>query len=284
MVQRWTAEFCEREYNARAGIPDAPLILQAWSSRARVVRRNHAALLDLPYGQSPSERLDFFPAAHAHAPLLTFIHGGYWRSLDKSDVSWIAPAFVRAGISVALINYALIPSISLPDLVRQVLRAHAWLYRRADALEIDPTRIVAAGHSAGGHLAAMMLAARWATWESDLPDHLVSRAISLSGLFDLEPLRHAPFIRDDLCLDAPSANACSPAHIADPGYGRLLAAVGANESREFKRQNALLVPAWPRVRHQTMEVPACHHLAICEALADPANTLHREAVGFILAD
>ena len=258
--------------------------MQHWAMRARAVRRSHVALFDLAYGETPSERLDFFPAAQTHAPLLTFIHGGYWRALDKHDVSWIAPAFVNAGISVAIINYALVPGITLPDLIRQVLRAHAWLYARAERLEIDPTRIVAAGHSAGGHLAAMMLAARWTDWERTLPAHLVSRAISLSGLFDLEPLRHAPFIASDLGLDAAGAHDCSPVRIADPASGRLLAAVGAHESSEFKRQNALLTQAWPGVEHRTIEVEGCHHLSICEALANPAHALHRAAVRFILED
>jgi len=101
---KYTQEFCEREYNVRARVPEHPAILSRWAMQGAATRRLHACLLDLPYGDSPGERLDIFPAREEPSPLLIFIHGGFWRALDKSDFSWIAPSFVNHGVSVALLK------------------------------------------------------------------------------------------------------------------------------------------------------------------------------------
>jgi arylformamidase len=101
---KYTVEFCEREYNARASIPEHPQIFARWAEQSAAVRRLRACVIDLNYGETTGERLDLFPARRDDAPLLVFIHGGYWRSLDKSDFSWIAPPFVNHGVSVALLD------------------------------------------------------------------------------------------------------------------------------------------------------------------------------------
>src|SRR5215467_9309951 len=155
----YTTEYCDREYNARAAVPEHPRILASWAERGAATRRQRAGLLDLPYGESAAERLDVFPTPRNGSPLLVYIHGGYWRALDKSDFSWVAPPFVDHGVAVAVVNYGLAPGTSIEEIVRQMLRAFAWLYRKADDLGFDPQRIYVAGHSAGGHLSAMMLAA-----------------------------------------------------------------------------------------------------------------------------
>jgi arylformamidase len=116
----YTTDFCEREYNARAAIPEHPQIFARWAEQSAAVRRLRACVIDLNYGEGAGERLDLFPARRDGAPLLVFIHGGYWRSLDKSDFAWIAPAFGNHGVSVALLNYGLAPATALEEIVRQV--------------------------------------------------------------------------------------------------------------------------------------------------------------------
>ncbi len=186
----------EREYNARAAIPDHPQIFARWAEQGAMTRRRRAGLIDMPYGDDPGERLDFFPAMQRNSPLLVFIHGGYWRSLDKFDFSWIAPPFLDAGVSVAFLNYGLAPRVPIEEMVRQQLRAIAWLHARAEELGFDPQRIVASGHSAGGHLTAMLMAALWPVFDPALPPDLVKGGVAISGLYDLEPLVPLPFIND----------------------------------------------------------------------------------------
>ncbi len=277
----YTIEFCEREYNARAAVPDHPQIFARWAEQAAATRRLRACLLDLKYGDSAAERLDLFPARSDGAPLLVFIHGGYWRSLDKSDFSWLAPPFVNHGISVALINYGLAPATPMEEIVRQVLRAHAWLYRNADGYGFDPNRIFVCGHSAGGHLTAMMLAALWPTLAPDLPADLVKGGLAISGLFDLEPLIYAPFVNADLLLNSERARKLSPAKIVVETRAPLITAVGAHESAEFKRQSELVARAWRRnvVRHLT--VAGANHLTVCDELADPASPLFDAALDLV---
>ncbi|MCK6430400.1 MAG: alpha/beta hydrolase, partial [Burkholderiaceae bacterium] len=242
----YTVEFCEREYNARAAIPDHPQIFARWAEQAAATRRLRACLVDLPYGESSAEKLDLFPARSDNAPLFVFIHGGYWRSLDKSDFSWIAPPLVNHGIAVALLNYGLAPKTALEDIVRQMLRALAWLYRNADRYGFDPERIYVSGHSAGGHLTAMTMAALWDVYAPDLPRNLVKGGLAISGLYDLEPLVHAPFVNVDLKLDVRRARRLSPAYMPPATRAPLYTAVGALESSEFRRQNALIGKRWPQ--------------------------------------
>ncbi len=270
----------DREYNARAAIPDAAGIIARWTDEAAAVRRRIAVLCDIAYGDTPAERLDFFPAAAPQAPLFVFLHGGYWRSLEKSQFSWLAPPLVEAGISVAIPNYALVPSVTMETLVRQVLAAHVWLHRHASRYEFDARRIVTGGHSAGGHLAAMMLCARWERYAADLPPRLVRAGLSISGLHDLTPVAAAPFVSADLRLDAVAARRLSPAAMPPVAGTRLLAAVGQLESGEFHRQTSLLAAAWPAGTVEALEVPGRHHLSVLEALAERSHPLHSAALAF----
>jgi arylformamidase len=271
----------EREYNARAAIPDHPEIFARWAEQGAMTRRRRAGLIDMPYGDDPGERLDFFPAMQRHAPLLVFIHGGYWRSLDKFDFSWIAPPFLDAGIAVAFLNYGLAPRVPVDEIVRQQLRAIAWLHARAEELGFDPRRIVVGGHSAGAHLTAMMMAALWPALDPALPPDLVKGGVAISGIFDLEPLVPLPFINTDLRLDAAAARAVSPVHLPAASDARLVTAVGALESSEFKRQTQLIRGAWPRNAGDDIEVAGANHLTVCDTLADPGSPLVRAALALV---
>ena len=155
------AEWFDAQYNNRARIPEHPAILREWDERSHHARASVACTLDLAYGAEPSERLDVFAPRATGAPVLVYIHGGYWRALDKRDQSFVAPPFVAAGAMVVLPNYALCPAVRIEHIVLQLVRALAWVWRHAAEHGGDRSRIVVAGHSAGGHLAAMMLACDW---------------------------------------------------------------------------------------------------------------------------
>ena len=271
----------DTQYNNRARIADHALIFERWARASARARHELPAHLDLRYGDDAAQTLDLFLPSRDHAPVFVFIHGGYWRSLDKRDHAFIAPALTRAGALVVVPNYALCPTVGIETIVMQMVQALAWVHRHAAQYGGDPARIVVAGHSAGGHLGAMLLACRWAEVGPDLPAELVRKALSISGLFDLAPLRHTPFLQADLRLTGRSARRLSPARFAAPA-GELHAVVGALESEEFLRQNALIRQAWgPRAVPSCEAVPSCNHLNIVEGLADPQARLHRLALGLL---
>lgn len=274
-------EFYEREYNARAAISDHPQIFARWAQQAAASRRLRACLLDLPYGDGAMEKFDIFPTRNDGAPLLVFIHGGYWRSLDKSDFSWIAPPYVAHGVSVALVNYALAPQARLEDIVRQNLRALAWLYRNADRYGFDPNRIFVSGHSAGAHLAAMMMAALWPQWAPDLPADLVKGGLLVSGVFDLEPLVHAPFVNVDLNLTLERASRLSPARMPPATSAPMVTAFGELESGEFRRQTKLIGQRWSQNLMHTVPMPRANHLTVVDELANTANPIFDAALAMI---
>jgi arylformamidase len=275
------AEYYSQQYNARAAIPEHPTIFTRWLSESARVRRRHAALLDLAYGETSGERLDFFPTNRSDKPLVVFIHGGWWRSLDKSDFSFIAPAYVQNGINVALTNYTLAPEASIADIVRQQLRAIAWLYRNAEKYDFDPQRIFIAGHSAGAHLSAMMMSAVWPAYGDDLPLNLIKGGVLMSGLYDLDPVRHADFVNVDLRLTEKDIDPLSPAGMPQAHAAPFVTAVGGLESDEFKRQNTLIAAAWKSGHRADIALPGANHLTICDAFGNAEHPLHKATVQLV---
>ena len=236
------------------------------------------SLLDQPYGDLPSQRLDVFPAQRPGAPVLVFLHGGYWRSLDKADHSFLAPALVASGAAVVVPNYSLCPAVSIDAIALEMTRALVWVHAHAASFGGDPSRIALAGHSAGGHLAAMLLCCRWKAVDDALPLQPLRGALSISGLYDLEPLRHAPFVRDDLRLTPISANRLSPAFFPRPKRP-LYTVAGGDESEEFLRQNLLIRAQWgPSMVPVCESLSGHNHLNILHSLADPAGRLHELAL------
>lgn len=284
----------DSQYNNRALVPGHAAHFSRWAADSAAARRSLPCLLDLAYGVEAGETLDVFPAQGVRsgglAPVLVFIHGGYWRSLDKADHSFVAAAFARRGVCVVVPNYALCPAVTVPDICLQMVRALAWVHRHIAVHGGDPQRITVAGHSAGGHLAAMLLSARWPAFDPALPATVIRNALSISGLFDLEPLRHAPFVRDALRLTPAQVRMASPVGFAAPALsdegggvrGTLACVAGGDESAEFLRQNALLRRAWGKE-----VVPVCealaglNHFSVLEALVDPRHRLHRLAMGLL---
>jgi arylformamidase len=286
MSRRPSPAWHDAQYDARAAIPEQASIRQGWTERSAHTRATRRCVLDVPYGAGAAERLDIFLPTHAdaatRAPVMVYVHGGYWRALDKRDQSFVAVPFVDAGTVVVLPNYALAPSVSVRHIVLQLVKAIAWVYRNIAAHGGDPERLVVAGHSAGGHLAAMMLACRWARVAPDLPPHVIHAALSISGVFDLEPLRHAPFLAPDLRLTAAEARALSPARMPPPAGGPLLAVVGGDESAEFHRQSRLIRDRWGEAIVPVCEtLPRRHHMNVLHDLAEPGSRLHGLARGLL---
>jgi len=271
-------EWFDAQYNNRARIPEHPAILQHWADASARALGRPGWVFDVAYGDDPSERLDILPAG-TDAPVFVYIHGGYWRALDKRDHAFVAPPLADAGAMVVNLNYALCPAVSIEHIVLQLVKALAWVWRHASVHGGDPKRIVVAGHSAGGHLATMLLACDWQAVASDLPADLVKSAVSISGLYELEPLRHAPFLAADIGLTAASALRLSPAAMPAPSRGSLVTVVGGAESEEFHRQAALIAKAWGSRVVIASEIEAGrNHMDVLHQLADPRSTTNRQAL------
>jgi len=262
----------EAQYNARAAVPDFAEVFARCAERSRRARLDLPCYLDVAYGEGVAETMDIFPSAGKSRGLLSFIHGGYWRSRDKADFSFIAPAYSAAGYTVAIPNYALCPQVTIEHIVRQMLRAHAWLYRNAQRYGADAVPLVVSGHSAGGQLAAMMAACDWNRHEPDLPADMVAAALPVSGIYDLMPLRRTS-MNADLRLDENAARVASPVTYTPSRAVPMVCAVGAQESGEFRRQCALLAERWPRCVQRALTVPGADHFTIVESLADPGSVL-----------
>jgi len=275
-VAPYTPEFVERGYNNRAAVPDYQSWFDRWAARSRAAVAALSPRLDVRYGRGAKETLDLYLPVGRPRGTLAFIHGGYWRSLDKAEHGFVAPAFVAEGIAVANLNYDLCPGATIAGIVDEITRAIAFLQREGSRLGAPAAPLVIAGHSAGGHLAAMVHATSAATLGA--ASHPVRGAVSLSGVHDLEPLPLSS-MNAELRLDAAAARAVSPVHLAPQAEAPLLLAVGADETSEFLRQTDLLWDAWPQARPPGMEgplrVPQRHHFNVVMDYEDPASALTR---------
>ena len=270
-----TPEEVERGYNNRAAVPEHPEWLARWTARSHAAVETLRPARDVRYGSAPNETLDLYVPRSAARGTLLFIHGGYWRALDKSDHGFVAPAFVDAGFAVAVVNYDLCPAVSVATIVEQCRNALQWLVREGPSRgALAP--IVVSGHSAGGHLTAMMYATDWR--ERGLADTPFAGGVSLSGVHDLTPL--VQFSHNvDLRLDEAEARRLSPINHRPRIGAPLLAAVGADETSEFVRQTRLLWDAWPGVRpagaQAPMEIPNRHHYSVVFDYAQADSALTR---------
>ena len=245
------ADFVEREYNLRAAFPDHAEWFARWAADSAVARSRLDARLDVRYGNGPKQTMDLFPAANPRGTVL-FIHGGYWRALDKSDHSFVAPPLVAASVGVAVMNYDLCPAVGIAQIVDECREAVAWLRREGPGHGLSVERLVVSGHSAGGHLAAMLVATDWHA-RGQAAD-AITGAVAVSGLFDLEPLVHVSF-NTDLRLDAGRAYMVSPVHLQPRVPIPMLIAAGAQETSEFIRQSWLLWECWPACHPPTRRAP-----------------------------
>jgi arylformamidase len=270
----------DAQYNLRRAVPAHPAYFARWAEESAAVRARMPCRLDIAYGGAPEATLDLFPAPVAPAPLLVFIHGGYWQAMDKSDFSFVAPAYLAAGIAVAVVNHTLAPAADMDAIVAQVRAAVVFLARQGAALGIDARRIFLAGHSAGGHLTAMAMLTDWS--RLGLGRDPVRGGCAISGIFDLEPIRLC-YLNRVIGLDAAAASRNSPLHLvaaAAAPTGRLILAVGGRETNEFRRQQAAFAGAYgARFRAPAVVAPPDDdHFSIMDRFAAADSPLCRVLV------
>ena len=263
-------EFLESEYNNRLKVTDFAEVIAAWARDAAAFRDSHDnAEFDLAYGATERQKLDlFWPGAAREAPIALFIHGGYWQALDRSFASHLAHGLTAHGVAVAIPSYDLCPAVTLAELTEQMRVCAGFLARR------HGQGLLAMGHSAGGHLAAMLMATDWTA--RGLPADTVVAGMPISGLFDLAPLLETSVI-SALVLDGAEARRLSPLSLPSPGL-RLHAIVGGDEGVEYARQSRKIAEAWGGTWES---LPGANHFTVLDPLADPDSAMVRSALGLL---
>jgi len=271
--RNWPLAEREREYSPSSCVAAIEPFLDEYVARSRDAETRLRCRKNLLWGERPDETFDYFPAASADAPLLVYIHGGYWQELSKEESLFAAPDCVGNGIAYAAIDYTLAPRASVGTIVEQCRRAIASLHRQAAALGFDARRIYVAGSSAGAHLTAMLLMQGWQA-AYGLADDVVAGAVLLSGVYDLEPLM-GTYIDAPLHLTDADVAALSPLRLKAGRPVRTIVAWGENETAEFKRQSrefaAALVSAGFPV--SAFELAGTNHFDIVFGLAQRGSVL-----------
>jgi arylformamidase len=280
-----TVEELDAQYDIEASVPDFGLYVEQFVSRSAAARAALGPRLDVPYGPTLAETFDVFPGAGpapaAGRPALLFVHGGYWKVTTSKEWSYVATGLVERGVTVVVENYALCPAVTVREIVRQHRAAFATLYRDADTLGVDRSRIVVAGHSAGGHGVACLAGTDWRGQYGLLPTTPIAGVVGISGLYDLRPLPRT-FVGPHLGLGAGEAAALSPQLHLPATLPPTVLAHGTAETAEFGRQTCDYAVAL-QGRGLDVEVVALprNHFDILDDLADPEGPLARAVVRLV---
>jgi len=269
-----TPEEHEAQYNPRIAVPDTNAFLERGNALSAQARAQHE-YRELRYGPGPLATLDVFPVASKDAPIHVFVHGGYWRALDKRDYSFVAAALVPKGITTVLMNYDLCPVVSLPDLVAQFRAGLRWICEHAGELGGDPANITLSGHSAGAHLVATALAAD-AQLHDPLPLDQIRGALLISGIYELAPVLDVS-VNGLIRLQPDQVDAMSPMRHPPVASVPLEVVVGADEPPRWVEQStdyASVARAQGAVCHDE-RVPGRHHFSITELMQTPDGALAR---------
>jgi arylformamidase len=265
------------QFMPRIAVADHETWLRRGAENSGRARQALSGRLDIRYGPGRRQTLDCFPAATPDAPLHAFIHGGYWRALDKSDFSYVAASLVPAGATVLVLNYDLCPTVTLDAIVGQMRDALIWIHAHARELGGDPERIFLSGNSAGAHLAAMMLAQDWTA--AGLPRNLVKGACCITGIYELTPVLGIE-ANADIRLPPERVAQNSPLVLPVRNPAPAIVAVGENEPPEWIRQSADYHAM--RVREGLPSefhlVPGTHHFSITDTLSDPGSLLSQAII------
>ena len=271
----------DHEYNAVTMVDDLQQYINHDHTKNIETRNEVKSILDEQYGPMLDETLDFFPATEPDAPILVFIHGGYWHSMSNKDFSLVAQGLVLNGITVAIPNYSLCPKVTISEITRQNSIAIAWLYKHAKRFNGDPERIFICGHSAGGQQVGIITATNW-EGEYGLPNNLIKGSIPISGIYDLTPLYYS-WLQPKLQLNHDLINKQSPLFQISENKTPMLISYGENESAEFKRQseyyfNALIKRGYKAQLHEQKEK---NHFMTFRDLNDPDSSFCQLVIEFI---
>ncbi|MGH7328964.1 MAG: alpha/beta hydrolase [Polyangiaceae bacterium] len=265
-------EELDRQLDNSRAVPNHEEYFARYRELSAKSRAQREGRLDIPYGGGEMEKLDVFAAPATDGPTFIFVHGGWWRRLDKSDFVYVADPFVSAGISVVNVNYALAPNVTIPEIVREVRAATRWTFEHVRDWNGDPSRIFIGGHSVGGHLAAL----------AAVTDP-VAGLTTISGVHDVEPV-FLSYVNEWARMGPEDVVPLSPIKNLPARRIPLIAAAGEKETDEFRRQTAIYARAWRERGYPVSErYPDHDHFSIMLELADAESELTREIVAQCLS-
>lgn len=267
-------EEMEFQFDPRVAVPDYPRWAEERREASLRARATLKSWLNVPYGNSPRQVMDIFPADKPGAPALVHIHGGYWRGGSKEDNCHFVEVFVKRGATVVLVEYDICPSVTVTEIVRQARSAIAWVYGHISDYGGDPSRLYISGLSAGGHLVAMALAHDWE--KEGLPRHLIKGATAISGVYDLDAVLQIG-VNEEIRLNPESARENSPFLHPPLPYTPLIVAVGGGEPRGWRQMSEDFFRRCKErgVECDYLEIPDAHHYSLSSLMADPGSPLTR---------
>lgn len=270
-----TQEELDEQYDQSAAVADSQRYADSYVERSADTRDRLDSHLDVSYGPTIAEHLDVFPADEPDAPVLLFIHGGYWHSLSSKEFSFVADGPVSSGVTVAVLNYALCPAVTIDEVVRQSRAAVVWLTQHAEEFGGDSSRIYVAGHSAGGHLTAMVLETDWKE-NYEISGESILGGCAISGLFDLQPFPYT-YLQPKLQLTWGQVRRNSPIHQIPDSAPPLLVSYGENETDELRRQSTDFLDAWTDhgLDGDVLSQPETNHYTAIDGFRDAESPLCR---------
>jgi len=265
----------DAEYDPERRVGSRKSFIDWYARESALARKGLACRLDVRYGPTPAETLDLFPSSEPGSPVLLYIHGGYWRALSSKEFSFVANGLVPHGITVAVMDYALCPKVTIADITRQSHAAVAWLAENARRFSADPGRLYVAGHSAGGQQVGMLLSGGGGAGT-------IKGGISISGLFDLRPLRHS-WLQPTLQLTQDACEDQSPLLRIPRQAPPLLVSVGSEESDAFISQSQSYHAAWRAggLAGRYYLQPGANHYTAIYGLGDRASPLTHMIAEFL---
>jgi arylformamidase len=276
VYKEYDQQSLDNQYNTRLQVPGYADYFERWESLSRETEQKLQGVKDIPYGNLPRERLDIYPSLQPQSKTLVFIHGGYWQMLDKSMFQFIANGFHSYGVTTVLVTYPLVPEVSIGQIVVSCKKAIQWLYSNLPAFNGDPDQIYVVGHSAGGHLAAMLMATDWKVFDPHVPIDVLKGVCTASGLFNLVPIQRS-YLNAVLKIDAETAKFNSPVSLEPLSACPLIVAVGEAETAEFNDQSKKFYRCWKDkgADIQLLLLPELNHYSIADAIVDPRSSLHK---------
>lgn len=276
IYKQYDQQELNRQYNNRLQVPHHSIHTNRWDIISKQTEEEFTSIQDIAYGELAKQRLDIYPSSKPKSKTLVFIHGGYWRSMDKKSFHFVAKAFHDYDITTVLITYPLAPEFSMSQIVFSCRKAIRWVHENISEYNGDPGQIYLAGHSAGGHLAAMMM-----TEDAEYPNRFIKGVCTLSGLFNLLPVQLSE-VNETLQMDKSMALKNSPVQLQTALHCPLLITVGADETEEYLAQSNELFERWKGfIPAELLVLKTLNHYSIIEDLLNADSTLHKKICGLM---